>query len=104
MLEWLPLDAQIPISPSLPPGVRGDGMKTYIFRIELEADEEGWRAFYPPLENVGASTWGNTPDDALKNIQEVLSMILEERADANEPVPVDDGVSVSEGALVAVTL
>ena len=79
-------------------------MKTYIFRVELEADEEGWRAFYPPLENVGASTWGNTPDDALKNIQEVLSMILEERADANEPVPVDDGVSVSEGALVAVTL
>ena len=104
MLEWLPLEAPISIEAHRLPGVRGKGMKTYIFRVELEADEEGWRAFYPPLENVGASTWGQTPDDAIRNIQEVLSMILEERADANEPVLVEDGMSVSGGALVAVTL
>ena len=32
-------------------------MKTYGFRVELEPDEEGWRAFYPPWEEIGASTW-----------------------------------------------
>ena len=53
-------------------------MKSYLFKVELEPDEEGWRAFYPPLEEIGASTWGETQEDALKNIQEVLAMILEE--------------------------
>jgi len=53
-------------------------MKSYLFKVELEPDEEGWRAFYPPLEEIGASTWGETQEEALKNIQEVLSMILEE--------------------------
>jgi predicted RNase H-like HicB family nuclease len=53
-------------------------MKSYVFHVELEPDEEGWRAFYPPVEEVGASTWGENRPEALKNIQEVLSMIIEE--------------------------
>jgi hypothetical protein len=32
-------------------------VKSYVFRVELEQDDEGWRAFYPPLEDIGASTW-----------------------------------------------
>ena len=79
-------------------------MKTYVFHVELEPDEEGWRAFYPPLQGVGASTWGNTQGEALNNIQEVLSMIMEEKVDANEPLPSEERVTVSEGAFVAVTL
>ncbi|PKB79246.1 MAG: hypothetical protein BZY88_14360 [SAR202 cluster bacterium Io17-Chloro-G9] len=79
-------------------------MKTYVFRVELEPDEEGWRAFYPPLESVGASTWGSTQGKALNNIQEVLSMIMEEKADANQPMPPEESVTVSEGTFVAVTL
>ncbi len=53
-------------------------MKSYVFRVELEPDEEGWRAFYPPLEDIGASTWGQTQEEASKNIHEVVAMILEE--------------------------
>ena len=53
-------------------------MKTFIFTIALEQDEEGWRAFYAPLEHLGASTWGESKAEALQNIKEVLSMILEE--------------------------
>ncbi len=79
-------------------------MKTYVFRVELEPDEEGWRAFYPPLENIGASTWGETQEEALKNIQEVLSMIVEEFTEEGEPVPVTEQMTVSEGALVTVSL
>lgn len=79
-------------------------MKTYVFRVELEPDEEGWRAFYPPLEDIGASTWGKTREEALKNIQEVLSMILEEFAEEGRPVPVAKQMTVEEGTVVAVSL
>jgi predicted RNase H-like HicB family nuclease len=53
-------------------------MKTYIFNVSLEPDEDGWRAFYPPLESIGASTWGKTQEEALQHIHEVLAMIIEE--------------------------
>ncbi len=77
-------------------------MKTYVFQVELEPDDEGWRAFYPPWEGIGASTWGYTKEEALKHIQEVLSMILEEFAEEGQPVPSTDQMHVSEGPAVAV--
>ena len=79
-------------------------MKTYVFPVELEPDEEGWRAFYPPLEKIGASTWGATHEEALRNIQEVLMMILEEKAETADSMLSVPGVTVSEGASVSVTL
>jgi predicted RNase H-like HicB family nuclease len=79
-------------------------MKTYIFRIELEPDEEGWRAFSPPLEGTGASTWGKTKEEALKNIQEVLSMIMEESIEGAQPISATEHLTISEGVLVAVNL
>ena len=78
-------------------------MKTYVFQVVLEHDEEGWRAFYGPLEDIGASTWGKTRDEALNNIQEVLSMIVEEFAEEGRPVPASKRMSVFEGAVVAVS-
>jgi predicted RNase H-like HicB family nuclease len=79
-------------------------VKSYVFRVELEPDEDGWRAFYPPLEGIGASTWGKTQEEALKNIQEVLSMILEEFAEEGKAVPETEQMTVSEGALVSVNV
>lgn len=79
-------------------------MKTYIFKIELEPDAEGWRAFYTPWESIGASTWGGTREEAVKHIQEVLSMILEEFAEEGKPVPAAEQLTVSEGTLVAVSV
>ena len=78
-------------------------MKTYVFQVELEPDEEGWRAFYPPLESIGASTWGKTQEEALQNIQEVLSMIVEGFAEEGKSVPDTERMTVSEGALVTVS-
>ena len=54
------------------------GAKTYEFEVELETDEDGWHVFYPPWSGIGASTWGYTRKEALNNIREVLSMIVEE--------------------------
>ena len=79
-------------------------MKTYLFRVQLEPDEEGWRAFCSPLESLGASTWGNSQDEALKNIQEVLTMIVEEKLEAKEPVIGQESSAIGAAALVSVTL
>lgn len=79
-------------------------MKTYIFKVELESDEEGWRAFYGPWESIGASTWGGTQEEALKNIQEVLAMILEESDAEGRALPATEQLTVSEGTLVAVSV
>ena len=79
-------------------------MKTYVFRVELEPDDEGWRAFYPPLEEFGASTWGESQEAALKHIQEVLTMIVEERIEAKQSIQEQEGATAAEGQLVSVTL
>ncbi|PKB64141.1 MAG: hypothetical protein BZY80_03655 [SAR202 cluster bacterium Io17-Chloro-G2] len=79
-------------------------MKSYVFQIELEPDEDGWRAFCPPLESIGASTWGQTQEEALHNIQEVLAMTIEEFSEDRRPVPLSDQVTVSAGAIVTVNL
>ena len=46
-------------------------MKSYVFRVVLEEDEDVWRAFIPELEAKGAATWGDTKEEALRNIREV---------------------------------
>ena len=79
-------------------------MKSYIFQIELEPDAEGWRAFYLPLEEIGASTWGTTQEEALDNIKEVLEMIVEEFNEQNESIPANNRMIVSDGAAVTVNL
>jgi len=79
-------------------------MKTYEFRVQLGPDEEGWRAFCLPLESLGASTWGDSQEEALRNIQEVLTMIVDERLAAKQPIFEQEGFAIGEGALVSVSL
>ena len=72
-------------------------MKTYVLKVRIEPDEDGWRAFYPAWEHVGASTWGCTREEALKNIQEVLQMVLEDLVEENDPIPeVPEGEGLSQ--------
>ena len=78
-------------------------MKTFIFTVALEQDEEGWRAFYAPLEHLGASTWGASKAEALQNIHEVLSMIFEELQEEGKTIPSAEGLTVTEKAAVAIT-
>lgn len=76
--------------------------KSYIFRIILEPDDKAWRAYIPELETKGASTWGNTKEEALRNIQEVAQIVIEELIEDGQPLP--KGVTVSDGPVVAVTV
>ncbi len=62
-------------------------MKTYLFRIIVEPDDGKWLAVCPALEERGGATWGSSPEEALKNIQEVLQLTLQSMSEHGEPLP-----------------
>lgn len=39
-------------------------MKTYVFRVVVEPDEDRWHAYCPALEDKGGATWA-TPKKKL---------------------------------------
>lgn len=81
-------------------------MKTYTFRVVVEPDEDRWFAYCPMLEERGAATWGYTKEEALKNIQEVVQMVIESMVKHNEVIPEEpkEEVKVFHEPLVAVTI
>ncbi len=89
-------------------------MKSYIFKVVLEQDkwpdepdsEAVWRAYVPGLEARGFATWGSTKVEAMKNIQEVASLVIEDMIECGEPISLDvaDNVKESLEPLVSVTI
>ena len=83
-------------------------MKSYSFKVVLEEDtfpdgRKGYSVSVPALEHLGAATQGRTREEALKNIQEVLEMILEELVQEGKPIP-GHAALVSEEPVVTVTV
>ena len=68
-------------------------MKTYNFKVILEPDEDfdgnplGWHVYCPALKKLGGSTWGETREEALKNMSEVVHMIVQEFMEEGKPLP-----------------
>ena len=81
-------------------------MKTYMFRVVVEPDEDRWLAYCPVLEKYAATTWGKTRDEALQHIQEVIQMVLQELVEDQESIPEEpsEEVIVSSEPRVAVTI
>ncbi len=60
-------------------------MKTYSFQVVIEEDEwlderikdPVWRAYIPALVHQGASSWGYTQKEALKNLQDAVDLLFE---------------------------
>ena len=82
-------------------------MKTYLFTVVIEEDpfEDGkmaYHAYCPALK--GASTWGYTREEALKNIREVVEMTTESMKGHGESIPQQPGVEVFTEPRVAVTV
>jgi predicted RNase H-like HicB family nuclease len=75
-------------------------MRSYIFPVVIEPDEDVWRAYVPDLESRGAATWGHTKEEALKNIQEVAQMVIEALLEDGESLPTS--VTASDRPVVAV--
>ena len=65
---------------------RSGKVKTYVFRVVVEPDEDKWAAHCPALLKHAATSWGDTKEEALKNIQEVIEMIVQEISEDTEPV------------------
>lgn len=58
-------------------------IRSYTFSVQIEKDvfpngKTGYFAVVPELEKQGAVAQGKTRAEALKNIQEILEMIVEE--------------------------
>ena len=81
-------------------------MKTYAFKVVVEPDEGGYHAYCPALRHLGAVTQGATEEEALKNINEVVQMIVDELREDGQPLPAAsaDDVEVFEGTRVAITV
>jgi predicted RNase H-like HicB family nuclease len=87
-------------------------MKTYNFKVVVEPDEDfegnpaGFHAYCPALEDRGASTWGATQAEAVKNIESVVHMVVESMFEHGETIPESprDEVEVTIEPRVAVTV
>ena len=80
-------------------------MKTYIFAVEVEQEEDGrWSADVPTLP--GCAAWGYTKEEALEAIREGAQAYLEVMKEHNDPLPTEgEGVTIiSESEVVTVTL
>jgi predicted RNase H-like HicB family nuclease len=62
-------------------------VKTYTFKVVVEPDEDRWHAYCPVLESQGASTWGNTREEALKHIDEVIQLVVGSIIEHGEKLP-----------------
>ncbi len=87
--------------------IKRNDLKTYIFQVVLEEDRfldgrQAYLAYCPALK--GATTWGYTPHEALRNLQEVITLILEDMQARGEPLPTGRGVTVSKEPKITVTL
>lgn len=80
-------------------------MRTYLFSVVLEADEDRWVAHCPALVEKGGATWGSTREEALENLQEVVRMTVRSMIFHGEPIPQEPAsqVQVLSEAKVAVT-
>ncbi len=77
-------------------------VKSYVFRVVLEPDEDVWRAYIPELEAKGAATWGQTKEEALRNLGEVAQMVIEALLEDGERLP--SSVTEIDDPVVAVTV
>ncbi len=70
-------------------------MKTYSFQVVLEKDKwpdepdekAVWRAYIPALEHQGAASWGYTQQEALKNLQDAVELLMECLSENRESLP-----------------
>jgi predicted RNase H-like HicB family nuclease len=88
------------------PAQEGNNLTTYTFKVVVEPDDGAWHAYCPALLEHGGATWGETREEALRNIEEVVKMVVESMLEHGEALPLSrtDQVQVSEEPLVAVTV
>ena len=70
-------------------------MKVYTYRVIVEPDENNtFHAFVPALP--GCHTWGETFDEARRNVRDAIDAYLRSLKSDGEPIPEDNGVEILE--------
>ncbi len=79
-------------------------MKTYLFQVELQQENDGrWSVWIPSLP--GLASWGHTKEEALRNIHDAAEAYVEDMLEAGDPIPLEAGkVDVIERPVVAITV
>lgn len=79
-------------------------MKTYLFQVELQQEEDGrWSVWIPAL--AGLASWGHTKAEALRNIQDAAEAYVEDMVEAGDTIPLAAGkIELIERPAVAVTI
>lgn len=79
----------------------GGALRTYTFRVVVEPDDDRWHAYCPALERHGAATWGYSQEDAIRNIHQVVEMVVQSMREMGEPIPTEHA---SDELAVSVTV
>ena len=70
-------------------------MKVYTYRVIVEPDENNtFHAFVPALP--GCHTWGETFDEARRNVRDAIDAYLRSLKSDGESIPEDNGVEILE--------
>jgi predicted RNase H-like HicB family nuclease len=76
-------------------------VKSYIFRVELEEEEDGaWSAIVPALPGCAAS--GDSVEEALDAVRGLAQAYVEVLVEQGQEIPVETVRSGENGAAVAV--
>ena len=59
--------------------------KVYTFTVIIEKDEDGYFANVPEMQ--GCYTQGDTYEETIENVKDVIALHIESRLEHNEPVP-----------------
>ncbi len=82
--------------------LREEGMKTYIFEVEIHREEDGrWSAWIEALP--GCTAWGYNREEALAAIKDAAEAYVEDMLDAGEELP-QEGMKGVEAPVVTFTL
>jgi predicted RNase H-like HicB family nuclease len=78
-------------------------LKTYIFQVDLEKEEDGrWSAVVQSLP--GCATWGYSKQEALKALQEATQAYVQTLLEQGKQVPSSVDIEVKETPAVSVTV
>lgn len=76
-------------------------MKTYIFSVELDQEEDGrWSAWVEALP--GCAVWGYTKEEALEALKDTAQAYIEVLLEKGQTIP--EGVEEVDAPVVAVTV
>jgi hypothetical protein len=69
------------------------GLTTYLYRVIVEPDAQGWKAYSPALIAWGATVWCSSREAAVRHLHERIEHIVTQLRERGEPIPEDIGTS-----------